>query len=130
MRRLALRVLGTLTALQLLTGAELFVRGFPYFGSSLVNNAAFWEAPIALFHAPAIAMLYLTGQCCGFRNGAVLGPRIAGGHIRLTPSGLAVLSLTNFAVWLMLGAIGTVLRLRHRSPGRSDTPPAPLDGGG
>lgn len=114
MRRLTLRVLAILSALQLLAGAGLYLRGFPYFGTSLVANAALWEAPVALFHAPGVMALYLTGQCCGLRNGRVLGPRITGGHIRLSADGLALLSLTNWALWCVLGSAGTVAWLRRR----------------
>src|SRR5512143_2002424 len=123
MARLALRVLAVLTALQLVTAAGLYLRGFPYFGTSLVANAALWEAPVALFHAPAVVTLYLAGQCCGLRNGRVLGPRITGGHIRLTAEGLALLSFTNWTLWCALGTIGTIAWLRHRRP-RAAGPPA------
>jgi hypothetical protein len=124
MRRILLRVLIILTAVQLATGAGLYLRGFPYFGSSLVSNAALWEAPVALFHLPAIATLYLSGRCCGLRNGSILGPRIVGGHIRLSPAAAALLATTNWIVWLVLALIGTSLWL-HRRSRRPPAPPSP-----
>jgi hypothetical protein len=87
---------------QLLGAALLALRGFPYFGSDLVSNAPLWESPVAIFHLPGIIALTLTGYCCGFHNALVLGPRIVDGHIRMSPEGILILTLTNLALLLLL----------------------------
>lgn len=111
LRRSALLV----AALQLLGAASLALRGFPYVGSDLVSNAPLWELPIALFHLPGILALTVTGLCCGFRNGLVLGPKIVGGHIRMSATGVALLTTTNLALILLLLALGGgVAKLRRR----------------
>jgi hypothetical protein len=91
-----------LVGAQLCCAALLALRGFPYFGSDLVSNAALWEVPVAIFHLPGILVLTLTGYCCGFHNALVLGPRIVGGHIRMSPQGILILTLTNLALLLIL----------------------------
>jgi hypothetical protein len=92
----------------------LALRGFPYFGSDLVSNAPLWEAPVALLHLPGILVLSLTGYCCGFHNALVLGPRVVGGHIRMSPQGILILVLTSTVVLLALLGIGwTAWRLRR-----------------
>ncbi len=102
---------------QLVAALLLGWRGFPYFGSSLVSQAPLWELPVAAAHLPGLAVLTATGQCCGFRNGRVLGPRVVAGHIRMSASGLAVLGLANWGAWLALGAIGALAWRRRAAPG-------------
>ncbi|MBK6424539.1 MAG: hypothetical protein IPJ95_10445 [Gemmatimonadetes bacterium] len=106
----------------------LGLRGFPYYGSSLVSNAPAWELPLAAAHLPGIALLTATGQCCGFRNGRVLGPRIVAGHIRLSAAGLALLALANWGAWLAIGAAGALaLRRRAAAPAAAGAlPPSDL----
>ena len=104
-RVLVRRLLPILTVTQFVAAAMIAGRGFPYFGSDLVSNAALWESPVALFHLPAIAALTASGHCCGFRNGRILGPRITAGHIRVRWDGLLILSLTNWSVWIVGGAV-------------------------
>lgn len=106
---------------ELLSAVLLALRGFPYFGSDLVSNAALWEVPVALFHLPGILVLTLTGYCCGFHNALVLGPRIVGGHIRMSPEGILILTLTNVALLLLLLALGWgAWRLRRTPAGTAD----------
>jgi hypothetical protein len=108
---------------QLLCCVTLAFRGFPYFGSDLVSNAALWEAPVALFHLPGLVALSLTGYCCGFHNALVLGPRIVGGHIRMSAQGILILALTNTALLLVPIGLGWGLwRLRSPKAGVSEAP--------
>jgi hypothetical protein len=111
-RRLTLTILG----LELLSSAALAVRGFPYYGSDLVSNAPLWESPLAILHLPGIITLSLTGLCCGFHNSLVLGPRVVGGHIRMTPQGVVILAATNAALLLLLLAVGWGARRLRRTP--------------
>jgi hypothetical protein len=113
---------------QLLCSVALVFRGFPYFGSDLVSNASLWEAPVALFHLPGIVVLSLTGYCCGFHNALVLGPRIVGGHIRMSAQGILILTLTNTAALLILMGLGFGL-WRLRNP-RAGVPEAPVSKSG
>jgi len=114
--------------LQLLCCPLLAVRGFPYFGSDLVSNAPLWEAPVALFHLPGIVALSITGYCCGFHNGLVLGPRVTGGHIRMNSEGILILTLTNAAVLLVLLGLGWGVWWLRRA--RTGAPGAPLSKSG
>jgi hypothetical protein len=93
-------------ALQLLGAVSLALRGFPYFGSDLVSNAPVWELPVALFHLPGVLALSVTGLCCGFHNGLVLGPKIVGGHIRMSGTGILILAGTNLCLLLALVGAG------------------------
>ncbi len=106
MRRWLYHLLPALTAIQLLLGVVLSVRGFPYYGSSLVSNAPLWESPVALAHLPGVALLAAAGLCCGFRNGLVLGPKVSAGHIRMDLAGVLILAITNWAVWLLVLTAG------------------------
>ena len=94
----------------------LALRGFPYFGSDLVSNAPLWEAPVALFHLPGIIALTISGYCCGFHNALVLGPRIVGGHIRMSPEGILILTLTNALILLVLLGLGWAAWRLRRAP--------------
>lgn len=105
MRVLIRRVLPALAAVQLLTGALIFLRGFPYYGSLPVRAAPLWELPVAIFHLPAITLLSLSGHCCGLGRGMVIGPRIRAGHIRMTAEGGAVLFATNWLAWVILSLL-------------------------
>jgi hypothetical protein len=108
---------------QLLCCVTLAIRGFPYFGSDLVSNAPLWEAPVALFHLPGVVALSLTGYCCGFHNALVLGPRVVGGHIRMSSQGILILTLTNTALLLILTGLGWGLwRLRKLKAGVPEAP--------
>ena len=110
LRRTAYLILGA----QLLSVAMLSLRGFPYFGSDLVSNAPLWESPVALFHLPGITILSLTGYCCGFHNALVLGPKVIGGHIRMSVTGVSILAAANAGVLLLLvGIWWTVWRFRR-----------------
>jgi len=97
------------------------VRGFPYFGSGLVPNAAWWEAPLALLHLPAIEVLSAAGLCCGLRNGVILTHLIRGGHIRMTLTGTGILAGSNWLCWLVIALLGQWLWNRRRN--RSLPPP-------
>lgn len=117
------RVLPLLTAIQLVCGVLILVRGFPYFGSAPVRRAPLWELPVTAFHLPAITTLSLTGHCCGLGRGMVIGPRIRAGHIRLTAGGASILFMTNWLAWISLALIvwGTWRRWR-RAPASHDRP--------
>ncbi|MEO8140862.1 MAG: hypothetical protein ABI742_14505 [Gemmatimonadota bacterium] len=109
---------------QVISVAMLSRRGFPYFGSDLVSNAPLWESPVALFHLPGITLLSLTGNCCGFSNSLVLGPKVVRGHIRMTPTGVSILAGTNGAVLLaLLGAGWGIWRWRRAPDGPPREPP-------
>lgn len=92
----------TLLLTQLLASGWLYLRGFPYYGSSLVANAPSWEAPLALFHAPGLAVLSAAGVCCGMGKGSVLPARSIGGHVPLGPRGLLLLVGANLLCWLLV----------------------------
>ena len=121
-------LVAALTVAQLLAALLLGWRGFPYFGSSLVTQAAPWELPLAAAHLPGIAVLTVTGQCCGFRNGRVLGPRVVAGHIRMSAGGVTWLALANWAAWLALGSAAGLV-WRRRAPAARSIPPADLADG-
>jgi hypothetical protein len=98
-----------------LASAILFLaRGFPYFGSGLIPNAAWWEVPLALLHLPAIEALSAAGLCCGLRNGLVLTHVIRGGHIRMTLTGTGILAGSNWLCWLAIVLLGQWLWNRRR----------------
>ncbi len=114
-RTVRIALVGALGA-ELLSVLLFVFRGFPYVGSDLVSNAPLWEVPVAILHLPAILVLTLTGYCCGFHNGLVLGPRIVGGHIRMSPEGILILTLTNVALLLLLVALGWGVWRVRRAP--------------
>lgn len=114
------RGLLVLTSLQALLALVIYARGFPYFGTGLVPNAAPWEVPVALVHLPAIELLTLAGRCCGTRNGTVLTHVIRGGHIPMTPRGTLLLAGSNWATW----GLGLMAFAWWRSRRRSRPPPA------
>lgn len=88
-------------------------------------NAAPWELPVAAFHLPAILLLTATGHCCGLHNGLVLGPRVLGGHIRMSGEGLLILTAVNWVAWILVLAAGWGgWRLRPR---RNRGEASPLD---
>ncbi len=103
--RRAGQLIAVLLALQVLLGGLLFSRGFPYFGSSLIDGAAIWELPVAAYHLPAIQTLTAMGFCCGFSNGLVLGRRVIGGHIPMHLTGAFILSLTNWLCWTLIALV-------------------------
>ncbi len=105
-RSLLRQVIAALTIIQLVTGGLIAIRGFPYFGSAPVRPAPLWELPVALYHLPGIGALSLTGHCCGLGRNMVIGPRIRGGHIRLSAGGGFILVATNLLAWLLLWLVG------------------------
>jgi hypothetical protein len=113
-------VLVFLLAFEGLLAGLMLVRGFPYFGSGLVPNAPFWEAPIALFHWPAIQVLSLFGLCCGFHNGLVLTHVVRGGHVPMEVSGAALLASANWLCWAIVAVLGW---LAWRRRGSDSNPP-------
>lgn len=96
-RSLQLSVL--LLSLQFGLVVLLLLRGFPYFGSRLVDGAPWWELPVAIYHFPGIQILSAIGLCCGFGNGMVLPSRVVGGHIPMHLSGTLLLALINWFCW-------------------------------
>jgi hypothetical protein len=108
-------------AIEVLASLAFLARGFPYFGSGLVPNAAWWELPLALVHLPAIELLTAVGLCCGFRNGVVLTHVIRGGHIPMTVTGTGILVGTNLLCWLIILLLGQWAWMRRRT--RSLPPP-------
>ncbi|HSB55055.1 MAG TPA: hypothetical protein VLD58_11895 [Gemmatimonadales bacterium] len=119
-RSLQLSVL--LLLLQLGLGALLLTRGFPYFGSRLVDGASWWELPVAIYHLPAIQALSAVGLCCGFGNGMVLPSRVIGGHIPMHLSGTLLLALTNWFCWSVVTLLLYWLWWVRRAPAQ----PAPV----
>ncbi len=113
-RVLLRRVLPALTIIQLVTGGLIAARGFPYYGSAPVFPAPLWESPVAVFHLPGIAVLSLTGHCCGLGRGMVIGPRIRGGHIRMSEEGILALAASNWLAWLALSGLAWWIRRRRR----------------
>jgi hypothetical protein len=120
-------MLPALTVLRLLLGAIVYHRGFPYFGSGLVANAALWEAPVAGFHWPGVTVLTLSGHCCGMGRGLILGPSIKGGHVPVTAMGVLILVATNWLVWLVLATLGSAA-WHLRPSGRSAATPTEPSG--
>lgn len=123
MARRVVQAIALLFALQLLLGGVLLLRGFPYFGSRLVDAAAWWELPLALFHLPAIEALSAAGLCCGLGNGMVLRSQVIGGHIPMQLPGTLILALTNWACW---SAITLLLGLLWWFRQRRSAPSAPV----
>jgi hypothetical protein len=122
-RSLPARVVGILLVWQLLASAITIGRGFPYFGSSLVDNAPLWEAPIALWHWPAIEMLSASGYCCGLRNQLIFEAKVRGGHVTLRPFGALILGLSSWMFWSILTVVGVVLWQRARQRGTGNREP-------
>jgi hypothetical protein len=113
-RSLPARIVTVLVVWQLLASAITIGRGFPYYGSSLVDNAPVWELPIAVWHLPAIELLSAAGYCCGLRNQVIFEARVRGGHVALRPFGALVLAASSWAFWSVLAVIGLALWRRRR----------------
>lgn len=113
-RSIYLRVLVALLAWQLFASTVTTVRGFPYYGTSLVSNAPAWELPIALWHLPAIELLSLSGYCCGLNNQLVFESRVRGGHVPMKPVGAAILAASSLAFWVVVALVGVTLWRRRR----------------
>lgn len=111
-RSLPARVVAVLLAWQLIASTITLTRGFPYFGTSLVDNAPLWEAPIALWHLPAIELLSVSGYCCGLRNQLVFEARVRGGHVRMKPFGAFILGASSWMLWSIAALVA--LRLARR----------------
>lgn len=124
MRRVLRRAFLGITFIQTILAVTVYLRGFPFFGTHLVSNAPLWEAPVALFHLPGILALSLVGLCCGFRNSLVLGPKIAAGHIAMTPSGSLILTATNWSVWALLVVLLAIIGYRRARRERTPDPDA------
>jgi thiosulfate reductase cytochrome b subunit len=103
--RRAGQLIAILLAIQVLLGGFLVSRGFPYFGSRLIDGAALWELPVAAYHLPAVQTLTAMGFCCGFSNGLVLGRRVIGGHIPMHLTGAFILSATNWMCWTAIALV-------------------------
>lgn len=118
MRR-SLQILLLLLNFQLALGALLVARGFPYFGSRLVDHAPWWEFPVAAYHLPGIQVLSVAGLCCGLGNGAILPLRVVGGHIPMPMTGAFLLALTNWFCWSVatLGLYWLWFRRHHGARG-------------
>jgi hypothetical protein len=108
------RLLTILLVVQLLFSGITIVRGFPYFGTSLVDNAPVWELPIAVWHLPAIQLLSVSGYCCGLRNQLVFEARVRGGHVRVRPFGAVVLATSSLAWWASVGLVVLAIWSRRR----------------
>lgn len=121
LRRQRWQLAGALLVVELISALLFLVRGFPYFGSGLVPNAPWWEAPLALLHLPAIELLSAAGLCCGFRNGLVLTHVIRGGHIPMRLTGTGILVGSSWLCWLVLALLAQWLWNRRRN--RSLPPP-------
>lgn len=104
--RRAGQFIAVLLAIQVLLAGLVFSRGFPYFGSRLIDGAAIWELPVAAYHVPAIQTLTAMGLCCGFSKGAVLTYRVVGGHIPMQATGTFILAVTNLLCWSALALVG------------------------
>lgn len=123
--RRAGQLIAVLLAIQVLLGGLVFSRGFPYYGSKLIDGATIWELPVAAYHLPAIQTLTALGFCCGFSNGLVLGRRVVGGHIPMQPTGAVILGFTNWVCWTLIALIAQgvwiATRARRRlSPDATD----------
>ena len=128
MRRFLRLLLPIVTVLQLAGSALLASRGFPYFGTGRVPNAAPWETAIVGFHLPGLGLLWAGGFCCGLRNGLVIGPRVVGGHIRMTPAGGRILASVNWLGWIVLLGLSQLRRpRRHPAVGSARMEPPPPD---
>lgn len=108
------RLLGFLLAVQLLFSGITLVRGFPYYGTSLVDNAPVWELPIAVWHLPAIQLLSVSGYCCGLRNQLVFEARVRGGHVRMKPLGAVLLAGSSIVWWGSIGMAALAIYSRRR----------------
>ena len=114
MKSLLVRLLVALTVWQLLASVITLVRGFPYYGTSLVSNAPMWELPIALWHLPAIELLSLSGYCCGISNKLIFESRVLGGHVPLRPTGAIILGFSSLLFWSGVMLPGMMLWRRRR----------------
>ncbi len=108
------RLLLALLAWQLFASTTTMVRGFPYYGTSLVSNAPVWELPIALWHLPAIELLSVSGYCCGLKNQLVFESRVRGGHVPMKPVGAMILGASSLAFWSVIALVGVRLWRRKR----------------
>ena len=118
MRR-SLHLTAILLAIQVLLAGVVFTRGFPYYGSSLIDSASLWELPVAAFHLPAIQALTSAGLCCGLSKGLVLRSRVVGGHIPMRVTGTLILAATNWICWTAIALLGHwawALARARRSP--------------
>ena len=113
-RSLLARLLLGLLAWQLLASGVTAVRGFPYYGTTLVRNAPLWELPIALWHLPAVEVLSLSGYCCGLRNTLIFESRVLGGHVPLKPRGSVILAVSSLVFWYGVVLVGVTLWRRRR----------------
>jgi thiosulfate reductase cytochrome b subunit len=113
------QLIAILLALQVVQTGLFVSRGFPYFGSSLIDGAAIWELPVAAYHLPAIQTLTAMGFCCGFSNGLVLGRKVIGGHIPMHLTGAFILSFTNWLCWTLIALVAqaTWIATRGRRAG-------------
>jgi len=105
MRRFV-RITAILLSVEVVLAALVLVRGFPYFGSSLISSASLWELPVAAFHLPGIQALSAVGLCCGFTNGLVLKHTIVGGHIPMRIAGTTILASVNWLCWAVIALLG------------------------
>jgi hypothetical protein len=108
------QLIAVLLALQVLLGSLILSRGFPYFGSSLVDGAAIWELPVAAYHLPAIQTLTAMGFCCGISHGMVLSHKVVGGHIPMRVTGAFILAATNWLCWTAIALIAQMLWIATR----------------
>jgi hypothetical protein len=104
MRR-SLHLISGLLTIEVLLAGVIFSRGFPYYGSSLIDGAPLWELPVAAFHLPAIQTLTGLGLCCGLSNGLVLRSRVVGGHIPMRVTGTLILAATNWICWTAIALL-------------------------
>lgn len=112
--RRAGQLIAVLLALQVLLGGLVFSRGFPYFGSSLVDGAPIWELPVAAYHLPGIQTLTAMGFCCGFSHRMVLSHRVVGGHIPMRVTGAFILGATNWLCWTAIALIAQTVWIASR----------------
>jgi hypothetical protein len=108
------RLVSMLLVVQLLFSRVTLVRGFPYFGTSLVDNAPVWELPIAVWHLPAIQLLSVSGYCCGLRNQLVFEPRVRNGHVPMKPLGAVILAGSSIVWWGSIGLAAFAIWNRRR----------------
>lgn len=115
------RLLTILLVVQLLFSGVTQVRGFPYFGTSLVDNAPVWELPIAVWHLPAIQLLSVSGYCCGLRNQLVFEARVRGGHVPMKPFGAVILAASSLAWWASISLVAFSLWKRRTGNNESQS---------